>query len=59
MVTIKIFNLEKDSSDHNLFILQSMMGAMNEFWLVAPRRHCNMVYYSHHCWDSQAETWCL
>jgi len=38
---------------------QSMMGAMNEFWLVASRLHCNLLYDCHHCWDSQANYWCL
>jgi len=36
---------------------QCMMGAMNEFWLVAPRMHCNMLYDCHHCWYSQANYW--
>jgi len=44
-------------SEHNLFIPQCMMGAMHEFWLVAPRMHCNVLYYCHHCWDSQADYW--
>jgi len=35
------------------------MGAMNKFWLVAPRIHCNMLYYCHHCWESQANYWYL
>jgi len=41
-------------------------GAMNEFWLVAPRMHCNMLYICHHCWDlcmtllrlSWCRVWC-
>jgi len=38
---------------------QCMMGAMNEFWLVAPRMQCSILYYCHHCWDSQGNYWCL
>jgi len=37
---------------------QCMMSAMNEFWLVAPRTHCNMLYYCHHCWYSLSDYWC-
>jgi len=59
MVKTNYLITKKDSSGHNLFKLQCMMGAMNEFWLVAPRMHCNMLYYCHHCWDSHAESWCL
>jgi len=33
-----------------------MMGAMNEFWLVAPRMPLHNCY---HCWDSHANYWCL
>jgi len=29
-----------DNSDHNLFIPQCMMGASNEFWLVATNATC-------------------
>jgi len=36
-----------------------MIGAMNEFWLVAPRIHFNMLYYCHHCWESQVNYWYL
>jgi len=44
---------------HYLFMQQCMMGAMNEIWLVAARMHCNMLYKFKHCWDSQADSWCL
>jgi len=29
------------------------------FELVAPRMHGNMVHYCHHCWEPQADSWCL
>ena len=38
---------------------QSMMGAINEFWLVEPRMQCNMLFDGHHCWGSQPDSWCL
>ena len=38
---------------------QSMTGAINEFWLVAPRMQCNMLFDGHHCWGSQPDSWSL
>jgi len=30
---------------HHLFILQCMMGAMDEFWLLVSSMHCNMRHF--------------